>query len=413
MKKEQRSKKPRGLITTSATANNRRDQKEQDIIVTPQTNHDLVDLQKENHSLSIIASNDPSMAQLLATLESTSISKCNINSTSMNSNHKPAQDQVMDQTDSISPQDDLIEILSTPDRGLAVFASRKIKAGNLVLAERPLLRLSKEEENDSDAIEREFSRLSHADQKIYLKLFDAQKSRMTRVTSIYYSNCYNLDSFRPDGKGGSAVGAIASRFNHSCVPNLQLSFNFDKNLMMFYAIRDIPRGKEVCTNYEKNVFDAAVTRQRKLQMYYGFMCQCEACLGPAKNEFWAKSDQRRRAMFEAFKRIQECEKGYTASAVETEDPDPTQSVYIVEALAALVKLESLLVKEGLNGVVLTNTYRSLSKWSERLQDYPQAARWKEKEEINSLHGLGPHAFRTIECDKKIKELVRRADETGQ
>ena len=365
------------------------------------------------------------MAQLLATLESTSISKSNINSTSMNSNHYPAQDQdqdqdqVMNSIDSSSPQDDLIEILSTPDRGLGVFARRKIKAGKLVLAERPLLRLSKEEENDSDAIECEFDNLSHADQKLYLQLFDAQKSRMTRVTSIYYSNCYNLDSFRPDGKGGSAVGAIASRFNHSCVPNLQLSFNFDKNLMMFYAIRDIPRGKEVCTNYEKNVFDAAVNRRRRLQMYYGFTCQCEACLGPAKNEFWAKSDQRRRAMFEAFKTIQECEKGYMASVVaadvKTEDSDPpTQSVNIAkEALAALVKLESLLVKEGLNGVVLTNTYRSLSKWSERLQDYPQAARWKEKEEINSLHGLGPHAFRTIECDKKIKELVKRADESGQ
>lgn len=351
------------------------------------------------------------MAQLSKALESISISKSNVDSTSVEIHLDPAEDQLLDQSNTTSPQDDLIEILSTPDRGLAVFATRKIKAGTLVVAEHPILRLSKDEENDSVAIEREFARLSRADQKHYLKLFDAQKSRMSQVTSIYYSNCYNLDSFRPDGNGGSAVGAIASRFNHSCVPNLQLSFNFHNSLMMFYAIRDIPRGKEVCTNYNKNVFDAAVRRQRRLQMYYGFLCQCEACLGPAKNEFWAKSDQRRRTMLEAFKTVQECDKQYTAS-FDAEDPDPTRHKDTIEALAALAKLETLLVKEGLNGVVLTNTYRSLCKWSERLQDYPRAMEWKQKEKLSCLLGLGSHAFRTIECDKKLKELAERVTERG-
>ena len=94
------------------------------------------------------------------------------------------------------PQDLLLELVSTPDRGLALFTTRKIKAGTLILAEQPLISLDKDEEDDPDAIEREFSRLPRSEQKAYLKLFDAQKSRMSRVVSIYYSNCYNCDGFK-------------------------------------------------------------------------------------------------------------------------------------------------------------------------------------------------------------------------
>ncbi len=164
------------------------------------------------------------------------------------------------------------------DRGLAVFTTRKIKAGTLILAETPIVSLSKAEENEPSAIERDFSHLLKADQKAYLKLFDAQKSRMTPVVSIYYSNCYNCEGFKLDGTGGSALGAMASRINHSCIPNLQFSYDEASNEMRFFAIRDIPRGKEVVSNYDKAVFDVAAKRQGKQQMYYGFQCKCEACV---------------------------------------------------------------------------------------------------------------------------------------
>lgn len=307
-----------------------------------------------------------------------------------------------------SPQDKYIEVKSTPDRGLAVFASRKIKAGTLILSEQPLLSLCKDEEDDHSAVEREFSKLNRANQKRYLKLFDAEKSRMPRVASIYYSNCYNLDSFAPDGRGGSAIGDLSSRFNHSCIPNVQFSYDFDQSRMMFYAIRDIPRGKEVYSTYEKNVFDIAARRKQKLQMYYAFVCRCEACEGGNKNEFWARSDERRASMREAFKHVRDCEKMFLQEIVENDEPSHGQKdKAIEEARSVLGKLEILLLKEGLTGFVLANTYRSLSKWSERKQLFVEAVKWKEMERHHCEMGLGAHALRTKEADNKLAELQQK------
>jgi hypothetical protein len=293
-----------------------------------------------------------------------------------------------------NPQEHLLEVRPTTDRGLAVFALRKVKAGTLILAEQPLILLSKVEENDSTAIEREYSSLSRPDQKVYLKLFDAEKSRMSRVVSIYYSNCYNIEGFT--GTGGSAIGALASRINHSCLPNVQFSFHEPTGQMRFFAIKDIPRGKEVTGNYDKVVFEGASRRQAKQMMYYGFHCQCEACA--PETQFWTRSDERRRAMLEAVKTAQKCEKRYA-------DPDTdggkTAGV-IEEALEALLKLEELLLKEGLVGVPLANNYRSLAKWAERKGDSDVEVRdWKIKELQACVTGFGRDAQRTREIEERL------------
>jgi len=298
------------------------------------------------------------------------------------------------------PQDLLLEIVSTPDRGLALFTTRKIKAGTLLLAEQPLISLDKDEEDNPDAIEREFSRLPRAEQKAYLKLFDAQKSRMTRVVSIYYSNCYNCDGFKADGQGGSAIGAFASRINHSCVPNVQFCYNEGTNELEFRAIRDIPRGKEVCSNYDKAVFEVKTKRQRKQQIYYGFVCKCEAC--ESKNEFWAKSDERRKGMYEAFKVLQGCDEKFARE--DGPESEGRQNDVVNEALDALARLEELLLKECHVGIPLANTYRSMAKWSERKHDFKQAAKWKRKEFEVCMTGFGPSARRVKEIQEKLADL---------
>ncbi|KIW11387.1 hypothetical protein PV08_10687 [Exophiala spinifera] len=318
--------------------------------------------------------------------------------------------------DAQPPQEDLLEIVSTPDRGQAVFTTRKIKAGTLLLAERPLIRLQKHEEDDPEAIAREFSLLSRADQKVFLKLFDAQKSRMARAASIYYSNCYNCDSYVASGQGGSAVGVFASRINHGCVPNVQFCYDEPSNEMRFHAIRDIPRGKELCSNYDKAVFEVRSKRQRKQQIYYGFICRCEAC--EPKTEFWARSDERRMAMYDAFKIVQACEKEFLSLSARSGSLDDCESAAQTvpgvsrdtadAALGTLVKLEELLLKECLAGVPLANTYRSLAKWAERKRDYAQAVKWKGKELDVCRLSFGSDALRTKGVQDKMTEL----EETG-
>ncbi len=300
------------------------------------------------------------------------------------------------------PQDLLLELVSTPDRGLALFTTRKIKAGTLILAEQPLISLDKDEEDDPDAIEREFSRLPRSEQKAYLKLFDAQKSRMSRVVSIYYSNCYNCDGFKADGQGGSAIGGFASRINHSCVPNVQFCYNEGTNQLEFRAIRDIPRGKEVCSNYDKAAFETKAKRQRKQQIYYGFVCKCEAC--EPKNEFWAKSDERRKDMYEAFKVLQGCDKKFAEG--DGPEVEVRQDAVVNEALSALARLEELLLKECHVGIPLANTYRSMAKWAERKRDIKHAAKWKRKEFEVCMIGFGPSARRVKEIEEKLAELEK-------
>ncbi|KIW43005.1 uncharacterized protein PV06_04158 [Exophiala oligosperma] len=297
-----------------------------------------------------------------------------------------------------APQDDLLEIVSTPDRGLAVFATRKVKAGTLLLAERPLVRLQKHEEDDPAAIEREFSRLGRADQRIFLKLFDAQKSRMTRVVSIYYSNCYNLDDHVADGgRGGSAVGPFASRINHGCVPNVQFCYDEKTDEMRFRAVRDIPRGKELCSNYDKAVSEVRTKRRRKQQIHYGFVCRCEAC--EPKTGFWARSDERRRAMYEALRVARACEKECSSKRA----PAPP-TVVVDRAIEALVRLEELFLKEGLVGVPLANTRKSLAKWAERKYDHAQAVKWKTKELEVCKVSFGSDALRTKGVEDQLIEL---------
>jgi hypothetical protein len=328
------------------------------------------------------------------------------------------------------PQDSLLQVISTPDRGLAVVTTRKIKAGTLLLAERPLIALSKTEETDPQAIERDFAALSKAEQRLYLSLFDAQKSRMSRVVSIYYSNCYNCEEAsttttatttaiaapndeRGTHRRGSAIGALSSRINHSCVPNVQFSYHEEKGEMRFFALRDIPRGREVCGSYEREVCLRAAERQRVQLMYYGFVCSCEACA--PRTEFWARSDERRRAMHDALGRVKRGEKRLARSEKEKEKQQQQQekkqqnterTQIVVEALEALTRLEGLLLKEGLVGVPLANTYRGMAKWAERKGEMAtqEVVKWKMRELDVCTTCFGEDARRTREIKARLDEL---------
>jgi hypothetical protein len=299
----------------------------------------------------------------------------------------------------VRPQDTLLKVINTPNHGRAIFTIRKIKAGTLLLAENPLIILSKSEENNYNAIEREYSLLPKPQQKIYKKLFDAEKSRMSSVVSIYNSNCYNCEGWKFDGMGGSAVGELASRFNHSCLPNAQFSYHERTNEMRFYAIRDIPRGKEVFTNYFKNQFKAAAKRNGEQQMHYGFMCRCDAC--DPKTEFWARSDERRVEMQKCLSAAARYEEAFAGSSGDQE--------IVQAAIATLKKLEGLLRKERLVGTPLAKVYRSLAKWTERAPDRSinEVIEWTVLERDICVVSYGLDGLRTQEAEKKLDDLRRK------
>ncbi len=105
-------------------------------------------------------------------------------------------------------------VAKTPDRGRAVFTSKKIKKGT-VIEIAPMIVFS---EKDRELINDTF---------IYEYYFEWGKS----------------------GRKGALALGFGSLYNHSYTPNARYIPDFDLNILEFEAIRDIKAGEEITTNY--------------------------------------------------------------------------------------------------------------------------------------------------------------------
>jgi hypothetical protein len=79
---------------------------------------------------------------------------------------------------------------------------------------------------------------------------------------------------------------------------------------------------------------------------------------------------------------------------------------VVEALEALTRLEGLLLKEGLVGVPLANTYRGMAKWAERKGETAtqEVVKWKMRELDVCTTCFGEDARRTRGIKARLDEL---------
>ena len=102
----------------------------------------------------------------------------------------------------------------TPDRGRAVFTSKKIKKGT-VIEIAPMIVFS---EKDRNAINDTF---------IYEYYFEWGKS----------------------GRKGALALGFGSLYNHSYTPNAKYNPDFDLNILEFEAVKDILPGEEITVNY--------------------------------------------------------------------------------------------------------------------------------------------------------------------
>ena len=309
----------------------------------------------------------------------------------------------------------LFKLQTTLDRGQGLFAIRKIPAGTCIISEDPIIAMSRDLHEDQEAIEAAFSALVKQDKKQYRKLFDAQKSRMSQVVSIYYSNCYSKDdichasSGSPDAgsshdghDGGSCIGILASRINHSCVPNISFSYlppspGHQVGQMQFYAIKPIARGKELLACYEKAVWESHKKRQQKLMLHYGFECSCEACC--PKSGFWLKSDSRRSQMASLMDHAWRAEHRYMAYKIVSDETG--SSAVVQDAMKTLETLESLMIKEGLAYKPLANVYRSLANWAGRTGRRSDVRKWKHKELAICVTCFGERSDRAQEVERQL------------
>lgn len=132
----------------------------------------------------------------------------------------------------------------------------------------------------------------HAKQEMVGQKFpNAHKiESMVKLHAIYQTNVVRLGD---DEKSGSGIFPVASRINHSCVPNLQIHYIPEIEKLVAHAVRHINKGEELTINYYSVVWMS----RKQCNHVFGdstFKCACRACTGPQATA----SQVRREAMIE-------------------------------------------------------------------------------------------------------------------
>ncbi|PBK92473.1 SET domain-containing protein [Armillaria gallica] len=216
-------------------------------------------------------------------------------------------------------------ISSAPGKGLGMFAARKIKMGDLIADERPLMvvplapvglaappilqGMTKEEVNQaildhSEGIMRPiFERMHEENQKEFMELHNSHLHDGSGPTlGVIRTNGYGLgDELKDETKNVALVSKLStdeklkntigkytsvyntlSRVNHSCSPNALRKFYMSSFSMQLRAARDIEEGEEIFTAYTDILLPAA--ERAKDLAPYGIQCTCRACLDCTKSD---------------------------------------------------------------------------------------------------------------------------------
>eukprot|EP00913_Durusdinium_trenchii_P010415 g9763.t1 len=174
------------------------------------------------------------------------------------------------------------EFVKEEGRGLSARAKRDLSLGDVVLIEQPVLAVENNGKGDEwkEDLHSRYEALN-----MVWNLHDAclQKPEKS-LEGILFTNCIGRNlPVRFD----AALFLELSRFNHSCSPNLEQTWNADTGEVRLVAAEPVKAGEELCTHYVELRLDRAERRQR-LHENYGFWCECPACAQPSE-----ESDKRR------------------------------------------------------------------------------------------------------------------------
>ena len=200
-------------------------------------------------------------------------------------------------------------IRESPGKGRGLFATRKIKAGQVILEEYPLMTVSgggmsvgefrdKYYPNLSEEIKAEILQLNDPAEDIktldtdtveklarknpvlmFYKKADTDEIR--KIFRIFYGNSYQICEVADlyDTTEGGLYNKI-SLINHSCIPNATLSWVMgDFKRKQVRAFRIIEKDEEIVASYLKSdfIYVSRESRRQELLETYGFPCQCSEC----------------------------------------------------------------------------------------------------------------------------------------
>lgn len=191
------------------------------------------------------------------------------------------------------------------EKGFGAVATERILKGERVLHERPLLQIPPSFQVDSglkfliDAhaianCEKDLTALLNQcgpeAQCRFWDLADAHAEGGKTAVGIVLTNAHST-------RGSSSIAGLfadLSRFNHSCNPNLQDSWQDDDGVEVVHAVRDIEPGEELCISYV-DLYRTRDERQLDLTWRYNmFDCLCPVCRLEGQEQ--KQSDQNRMQM---------------------------------------------------------------------------------------------------------------------
>lgn len=173
------------------------------------------------------------------------------------------------------------EVKLSPGKGLGVFATSLIRAGDRIMVERPLFTIVPPTFEPGKGYQ--LSGMAASLDAAVAALSDTQREEFAschqhrlpgegdgdRNMVIFRSNAYTLTD------GTIAMFPKIARINHSCRPSAANIWSPASGLRIIWAARDIQPGEEVTVTYAP-LLKKSEERQSRLTQY-GFRCDCDAC----------------------------------------------------------------------------------------------------------------------------------------
>ena len=284
-------------------------------------------------------------------------------------------------------------VKKSPGKGQGVFAARDVRIGERVLVEKPFFVVTRP--YDKHKVLLQFERMPLPRRKQYMQLYCPDRSDnpyMTDVMRIFEANCFNIGD-------KAALFLTATRFNHSCLPNVYYSWSEKRNEIVFHSMINIPDGEEmtICYGFP---FLACLERHSELR-FYNFWCRCPAC--QTETSFGRASEARRLEMKALNEQIIMFQSNINEALMTHGLKDP---------LTAVFRLIEVIKEEGLNWELMI-PYRSAADYLRgrgNIEDALEFAHLELEEEVVCFGDDSEIVSETIEY---IEELERMLEEVTE
>jgi len=155
---------------------------------------------------------------------------------------------------------------------MGVIAIGPIAKGEVVLSEAPLF-TQQLGWNMRTIVQSLFFKTAD-EKRQFLELKNCHQGKLLLYMGIFKTNalpCGNNDRRARASKAGLFLQG--SRFNSSCVPNVNNYWNERRQVIEFRALKVIAEGDELCIAYTAEMKSRA-SRQSELRGNFGFECRC-------------------------------------------------------------------------------------------------------------------------------------------